>query len=289
MIQPLYESQKFLSELGSEAEIHRVPFAEGYMTWRRFGSGKPMVLLHGGHGRWTHWARNIHAWAKRFTVWIPDLPGYGDSDLPSQPTLESLVDSTLQTLDSLVPRSEPLAIVAFSFGSLVAVMLAVKRGEVTRMVLLGPAGHGGVRRPRGELRPWRGQEIGSPSWHEVMRHNLLMHMIYQDVNADALAVHIHSDACIQTRFHSKSLSRAGRLPALLAHYQGPLLLIWGEHDVTAIPDQVAEILTAGRTRCEFEVVEGVGHWVQYEAAFHVNDRVQTWLTASFPNTLNQSM
>lgn len=277
-IQSRPETPEILSSMELEAAIYRVPFEGGHVTWRRFGAGEPLVLLHGGHGRWTHWARNIRAWSSQFTLWIPDLPGYGDSDLPGQATLESLVYTTLQTLDALVPRNTALRVAAFSFGSLVAVPLAVKRGAVSRLVLLGPAGHGGVRRPRGELRSWRGLSADSEAWRDAMRHNLLMHMIHHDASGDALALHIHGDACVQARFRSKPLSRAGCLPGLLAAYKGSLLLMWGEHDVTAEPAHVAASLAAVRADCQVELVADAGHWVQYEAAPEVNGRVLSWLS-----------
>jgi pimeloyl-ACP methyl ester carboxylesterase len=43
------------------------------------GAGRPLVLVHGGHGSWLHWVRNIEALSAKRTLWIPDLPGYGDS------------------------------------------------------------------------------------------------------------------------------------------------------------------------------------------------------------------
>lgn len=271
------ETNQLLHSLRSEAEIHRVPFDGGQVTWRRFGSGDPLVLLHGGHGRWTHWVLNIRELSNHFTLWIPDLPGYGDSDKPVEETLESLVDATFQTLSSLIPSELTLQIIAFSFGSLVAVPLAVRRGSVSRIALLGPAGHGSIRRPSGELHQWRDLPQGSQAWYSTMRHNLMTHMIHHDENGDALALEVHSDACVRTRFHSKHLSRAGRLPELLSKYQGPLLLMWGEHDVTADPERAAYLLAKDRFECEVVHVANVGHWVQYEAAPQVNERVLAWL------------
>jgi len=78
-------ARAFIASLEGEAQRLAVPFQGGHVVWRRFGAGPALVLLHGGHGRWLHWARNIRAWAKQHTVWVPDMPGYGESDVPPSP------------------------------------------------------------------------------------------------------------------------------------------------------------------------------------------------------------
>ena len=110
-----------------------------------------------------------------------------------------------------------------------------------------------------------------------MRHNLVMHMLHDADAVDALAIRIHTDACKRTRFRSKSISRAGGLAQALDHYRGPLLFAWGEHDVTAVPEQAAQAVSEGRERCRTHVVPGAGHWVQYERADQLNSLLLAWL------------
>ena len=60
----------------------------------------PLVLLHGGSGSWTHWLRNVEHFAQHRDVWALDIPGFGDSSLPSGVT----------DADGLVPYiAEPTA------------------------------------------------------------------------------------------------------------------------------------------------------------------------------------
>ena len=49
----------------------------GTVVWRIWGSGPPLVLLHGGTGSWMHWVRNIEDLSTSFTLIVPDLPGLG--------------------------------------------------------------------------------------------------------------------------------------------------------------------------------------------------------------------
>lgn len=113
-----------------------------------------------------------------------------------------------------------------------------------------------------------------------MRHNLLMHMLHQPAAIDELALRIHGEACLGTRFHGKAISRAAGLAASLDQYHGPVLLAWGEHDVTLVPEIVAKALGEGRRSCRIHTVPGAGHWVQYEAASAINEFLASWLEST---------
>ncbi len=270
-----------------EGKLHKPEYEGRHVCWHEFPSaesnGPPLVLLHGGHGNWQHWARNIDALAERFTVWAPDMPGYGESDTPPEPTLPSMVGLILATLNQLVGTATSIRLVGFSFGGFAAATLAAAMTDsgqrVERMALLGPGGHGGPRRPAGELVSWRAAKDAGDAvaLEQVMRHNLAMHMLHNTQNIDAEAVRIHTQACLQTRFYSKAISHAGGLPAALARYPGPLLLAWGEHDVTAVAELAARTLSDGRLDCETHIVPGAGHWVQFEGAGVVNQLLLGWL------------
>jgi len=43
------------------------------------GSGEPLVVIHGGGGDARTWLNNIDVLSKNYTVFAPDLPGYGGS------------------------------------------------------------------------------------------------------------------------------------------------------------------------------------------------------------------
>jgi len=282
---PIEPAAVQVEALEREGHRHAVAFDGGQVTWRTFGHGPPLAMLHGGHGSWLHWVRNVRPWSAHFTVCVPDLPGYGDSDVPVAPTLEALVEATQHTLDGLVGAATTVRLAGFSFGGLVAARLAARRGSVSHLALLGPAGHGGVRRPRGELRAWRDVHArhDTAALEAVMRHNLAMHMVHDPGSIDALALHLHTKACLRTRFHSRSISRAGGLREALAAYAGPLWLAWGEHDVTAVPEDAANAVAAGPERCAVCIVPGAGHWVAFEGADEINARLLKWLRAAGAN------
>jgi pimeloyl-ACP methyl ester carboxylesterase len=238
----------------------------GDLAWHRFGDGPPLLMLHGGHGNWQHWLRNIEPLSELRTLWIPDMPGYGDSARPVAPTLDSLVAGLLNSLARHIPAHEPIDLLGFSFGGLVAAHLAVQRGRVQRLALIGPAGHGTERRPRGELTSWRDADRRGDvaALRAIMRHNLLQHMLHDEASVDETALQVHTDACRACRFHTRPISQ-------------PTLLLWGEHDVTAVPEQLLPRLLAGHPHRQGGIVAGAGHWAQYEAAAQVNERLLAFL------------
>lgn len=276
------QARALIDDLSARARTERVAWPGGQVCWRGFGAGSPVVLVHGGHGSWLHWVRNIEALAAHHTVWAVDLPGFGNSDDAPGEGMAALLAPTLSTLDALIGRDTPLDLAGFSFGGLVAAHMAAQRPNVQRLALLGTGGHPGRRRPKGELVNWK------PAWRagdavaveQAMRHNLAMHMLSgAAAELDALAVRVHTDACVRTRFRSKDISRAGGLVEVLAPYQGPTWLAWGEHDVTADPPVIAPALASALFDGRSDVVAGAGHWVQYERADAVNPQLLAWLGA----------
>ncbi len=261
-----------VADLERLASRHPMPFDGGEVMWRRFGQGPHRLLFHGGHGGWLHWVRNILPLAEHFTVWVPDLPGYGDSQAPREPTLASLVDALEHTFDALLGPRTDVGVAGFSFGGLVAAEFACRRASVTHLALLGPAGHGSPRRPRGTVQSWRSAQANADvqAVREIMRHNLCVHMLAKPESADELAVRIHTDACLRTRFRSKPISRAGGLAERLDRRVGPLTMAWGEHDITATPNDVVSRLIDGHPDRRAVILPDAGHWVQYEAAEQVN-------------------
>lgn len=264
-----------ITRLERLAERHDVAFAGGTVRWRRFGAGPPLVLVHGGHGCWMHWARNIDALSVRHTVWVVDLPGYGGSDRPVRPDLDSLVDALIWTMDGCVGAGTEVAMAGFSFGGLVAAHAAAGRGGVFRLALLGTAGHGGVRRPRGEPMRWK-DSVGAELIAR-MRHNLAVQMIHDADRIDDLAIFIHTESCRTARFHGRPFSRGDSLFAQLDRRDGETLFLWGEHDVTGDPATLAHLLTDGHPRRHARIVTDTGHWVQYEAAETVDRLLLDWL------------
>jgi pimeloyl-ACP methyl ester carboxylesterase len=270
------ELQRWIKDHPPHETRHVVDSRGGSMCWRQFGAGEPLVLIHGGHGSWMHWAHNIDALAEKFTVWVPDLPGYGDSSTPDFGDFENLVAVTNESLNQLFGAETEISLIGFSFGGLVSANIAARRASVRRLALIGPGGHGGPRRPRGKLVNWKLASTDADLL-EAMRHNLWVHMLYADAHIDPLAVGIHTHCCLHTRYRSRGHSMQGDLAQALDQYSGEILLIWGEQEVTATPEVLVDTLVNTHPgRRSYRIIPDAGHWVQYEAPAAVNTLLLEW-------------
>ncbi len=103
------------------------------------GSGEPLVFLHGAGGLNLD-LDFLDALGKRFHVYAPLVPGYGDSE--ECPDLRDMLDFTLHTWDTVAALGlkDPL-LVGFSMGGMIASeMAAIAPNDVSRLVLMAPAG-----------------------------------------------------------------------------------------------------------------------------------------------------
>jgi len=269
-----------ISRIDALASKHD-PVHEGIkVSWRRFGAHTtrpPLVLLHGGHGSWMHWLRNVEALSVGRTVWVPDQPGYNESDVPlpaapGQQPVDPLLDALIGTLDALVGADTTIDLAGFSFGGIVAAKLMQRRGRVNRLALLGSGGHGTRRRMTVEMVNWKSAATRAEE-RAALVHNLAALMLHDAASIDALAFEIHDISCHGTRFRSRDVSVATGLQEAIDAYPNPLLLIWGEHDVTADARPLVAQLLEGHPNREGVVVDGAGHWVQFERADEVNARL----------------
>ena len=270
-----------IARLDALARHHDPRHAGRRVRWRQWGAGAPVILIHGGHGSWLHWLRTIEPLAGRYTVWVPDLPSYGDSEDLAGPRHAGdrqgqLVRALLSTWRQLPQAGQPVSLVGFSFGGLVGGQLIAAGLPTRRLALLGTAAHRTPRRTMSPLVNWRFVE--RPRSLAILEHNLHALMLHDRSRFDGLALLAHERASRATRYRSKDLAQAVDLGEILSGYDGDLRMIWGEWDVTAAdPAQAARRITRHRADADWHVIDGAGHWVQYEAPTATLALLYDWL------------
>lgn len=247
-----------LERCGERIEM---PCPTGKLVWHHWGEGPPLVLLHGSHGWWAHWARNIPWLSRHRSVWVPDLPGMGQSSPPEGSDHAAVFAPLAENLRALVPG--PVDLVGFSYGAVIATHLSAHRPEQVRtLVIVNP---GGLGTPLGhfELKSMKG--LSPHERRAAGRSNLLSLMLRDPASLDEIAMEIQSRGARQNRVHPTPLVMPDHIVNVLARVRAPVHAIWGELDA-AHPDPALQksALQTVRPDVGFSVIGDAGHWCMYE-------------------------
>ncbi|MFD0848654.1 alpha/beta fold hydrolase [Sphingosinicella xenopeptidilytica] len=250
----------------------------GGIRTRVLTAGSPdkplLLLLHGTGGHAEAYSRNLGPHAEHFYTVAMDFVGHGWSDKSSLAyEIADYGKHVLAVLDAL-GRSEAL-ISGESLGGWVATWLAVHHSEVVSRVVLNTAG-GWTAHPdvMERLKALSIAAVTDPSPERIRaRLEFLMHdksrvsddlvetrrAIYSQPHfADAMARIL----CLQ----DMDIRRRNMISeAQYRSIKAPALIVWTSHDPTATPEegrQIAEMIPAA----QYVVMNGCGHWPQYENA-----------------------
>ncbi len=264
----------------SLAKRFTTPCGDGDMVWHAWGEGEPLVLLHGGGGSWTHWVRNVEALAaEERRVLVPDLPGCGDSAPPPDngQDADAIVAPLAEGLGRITGGA-PCDVVAFSFGSLVSVLLTAAHPElVKRLIVMGAPGLG-LRNRRLPLVPWR--HVADPAALEAAhRQNLATWMLHRPASIDAQAIALHAANLKRDRLPKRRLALTTLVLETLPKIGCRLDAIYGGEDslYRDMLDRIEPLMKAAPRFGELVFVPGAGHWVQYEEAGRFNGELMRLL------------
>lgn len=109
------------------------------LRYVEIGTGNRLVVLvHGFSALWRVWTDVMPALARHHRVVAVDLPGFGDSELPGEPTMDAMASGVVELIRQLTTDRCPVTVVGHSMGTLVATEIAAAAPElVQRIVLLG--------------------------------------------------------------------------------------------------------------------------------------------------------
>jgi 2-hydroxy-6-oxonona-2,4-dienedioate hydrolase len=236
------------------------------------GSGSPLVLLHGGHGSWTHWVRNIDVLAGHFRVVAFDLPGYGGSpdvqqDIPVDDYVAWVADAVAEVAAAATEGA--IDLVGFSFGGALSARIAPRLGAaVGRLSLLGPSGFGSRAVTELDKLPPPGDDRRAT----IAAANLGSFMLAKRATPDDPVVAIQLANIDGTRFDSRRISRRTTMLEDLPRIPAPVQMIWGAHDKLPMPSLEArmEQCREARPDVRIAIVPDGGHWIQYDQPDAVN-------------------
>jgi pimeloyl-ACP methyl ester carboxylesterase len=245
------------------------------------GDGPALLLLHGVSAGHHVWERTIPAFAHRWRVIAPDLPGHGASGKPDAPYTPDFYAGVMRSLGRELGVEEAV-VVGNSLGGQVAIELALSYPRWTRAVVLAapPGGYGTLM--RGIVRT-----IGSVAGARVMRTALpwALDLCFWDPFAPAcdtsqraLAERLGADDFADfARAVARSIAgaMASGVPPLRQLTQ-PTLVVWGRQDRLVSMAESRRILRDVE-HARLVVLDRCGHLPMLERAGDFNHRLADFL------------
>ncbi len=269
--------------------LHRVELPGATVNYAEIGEGEPILFVHGLAGCWRNWLENLPHFARGHRAIALDLPGFGDSPMPSwsidMPAYGRLVHDFCEKLQ--IDRLA--AIVGNSMGGFVATEATIDEpSRFEKLVLVSAAGisfaEAEGRRLEALLRTFeatvpllsgaREVWVTRPRARELafgrvfrypnrVRPELLAEQMNPGVQAPGFGDAIRSIGGYDTRHR-------------LAEIEIPTLVVWGLND-KIVPVEAAigyhRLIDGSR----LEIFERTGHVPQMERPERFNDLLDAFL------------
>jgi len=256
-----------------------IELSEGPLHYVEAGAGEVLLLIHGGHGSWTHWIANIGVLARTRRVIALDLPGFGASFNP-QPaySIEQYANVISAVLDAL--SIERAAIAGFSFGCIVASAAARDEpGRIRHLALVNAPGIGptspiatSLTKALSELSVRKGLRLGATE--SLRQIQLFNRGLIDDEVVNMMLANLR-----QTRFVSRVVSQSIRTDRILRGVRQPTLVFIGREDVHHQFGLAGELkaIVQHAPHAQICVIEQAAHWLQYDRAAAFNDRLAAFI------------
>ncbi len=216
------------------------------------------MVLHHSTGN-LGWLPFHEALTTQFAVWVPDLPGYGQSERPvwarDPRDLAILMNRVLDRL-----ALDGVTLVGLGFGGFIAAEMAtINPGRLRALVLVGAAG---IRPDEGEIMDqmlFKDEHYLKSSFRDDAAY---AEFFGEDESPELEQLwELSREMTARVTWRPYMYNR--RLPPLLREVETPSLIIWGEHD-RIVPSNCGELYAQALPNARLEVVKGAGHVVELE-------------------------
>jgi 2-hydroxy-6-oxonona-2,4-dienedioate hydrolase len=245
------------------------------------GEGEPLILLHGTGGHIEAYARNIRGLSEHFRVICIDMLGHGYTDKPDHPYgIDTYSDHLLAVLQALDLQKAHIS--GESLGGWVAAWFAAYHPEyVLSLVLNTPGNVNNKPEVMARLKESTIKAVIEANYENVKtrlewlmydksqvteelieaRYNIYTQPAYQKSVYNIVAL---QDLDVRQKY-SWDPSWCGKINA-------PTLLAWTDHDPTSTVAEAKPIqdMIPGS---ELTVIEGAGHWPQWEKVEDFNNTI----------------
>jgi len=133
--------QRLAKKIAVPVKIEKIKIGKYDINYVTAGSGKPLLLIHGGNIGWGQWYPNIAEFAKHFRVYAIDLVGAGRSskvDFSKLDLQRDLVDVVSEFIEK--KRLGNFSVVGSSIGGWIALELTLTKSNVEKLVVVDSIG-----------------------------------------------------------------------------------------------------------------------------------------------------
>jgi pimeloyl-ACP methyl ester carboxylesterase len=253
------------------ATIQSVLIDDARISVRIWGTGQPVLLIHGNPDSGIMWEDIAKRLGTQFLCLAPDLPGFGHSEVPKnyEPSLDGMARFVEQLIGALAIK-QPIHLVAHDFGGPFAFAWAVRHAEsVGRLVAINTLFFADYRW-HFWARVWRTPFLGELSM-TAMNRTMFGRELRRGSGNHMPQSHIDQTWALMTRRMKAEILRLYRATnpgnfitwereflALTANK--PVLVIWGDAD-PYISSKYAERFGARK----IAHLPNIGHWAPVEA------------------------
>lgn len=258
-----------ISRLTNE-EDRFVAINNNSIHYKKDGSGKPLILVHGFAGSTYTWRKLIPLLSRDFTVYAVDLLGFGLSDKPSDGDydLKTQGELVLKFMDAL--RIPAAVLVGHSMGGVVVAYAGQQQPSRTDAIILISPGFYGKGAPaflrylffplnRIMARQFYTKRVREQSLTRYFYNKSLLNE--EIINAYVLPA--KTPGAIEALEHMMATVTTQTYEESIKYITRPTLIIWGEKDQANLPAD-GERLQREIKNSALVYIPECGHYVQEE-------------------------
>jgi 2-hydroxy-6-oxonona-2,4-dienedioate hydrolase len=277
------------------SELFGLPFSQRYVDVAgartrvvEVGEGPPLIFVHGTGGHLEAYARNLRGLSEHFRVITYDMLGHGLTDKPDRPyTIDVLSEHLVGLMDALGLDQANLS--GESLGGWVVAWTAAHVPErVQRIILNTPGNIANKPEVMAKVKESSLVAARQPTTENV--RSRLEWLFYDKSFVSDELIGVRQRVYSQPGF-DRAMENIVALqdpeirkdfawgPEWCGNIKVPTLLLWTDHDPTGGLDE-ADLLLKWIPDSRLQVIEGAGHWPQWEKPAEFDEAHIAFLSAS---------
>src|SRR3954464_2097435 len=240
-------------------------FANGTVNAAQSGNGPPLVLLHSLLSDRASFDRIVPPLSESFRVIVPELPGFGQSEVVSG-GLAAVADRMAGAVDDCAD-GEDVVVLGNGYGGFVALQMAICHPGIATRLVLADCGAAFSEPGREAFRNMAAAATakGLSAITDVAMRRLFapeFQQAYPDLMRDRREAFLKTNPDV-FRAASEALAALALRPQL-GQVKVPVLVVVGEHD-EATPPPMSHELAAGLPQARLKIIPGCAHVPQLQA------------------------